>query len=109
METDEQRAMFIANEIGAAMIDLIANGMDVNRPQYHRLLGVEAEGCLHPLQRCVAGCCCVGAREKIRGWSEPAPAVHYLADSLATLLCVEPSFRNSSIVSFFTSSPWIMR
>ncbi|EFE93977.1 hypothetical protein [Serratia odorifera] len=32
METDEQRAMFIANEIGAAMIDLIANGMDVNRP-----------------------------------------------------------------------------
>ncbi|CAI0722893.1 hypothetical protein [Serratia grimesii] len=31
METDEQRAMFIANEIGAAVIDLIANGMDVNR------------------------------------------------------------------------------
>lgn len=32
METDEQRAVFIANEIGAAVIDLIANGMDVNRP-----------------------------------------------------------------------------
>lgn len=31
METDEQRAMFIANEIGAAVIDLIANGMDVSR------------------------------------------------------------------------------
>ncbi|AYO37459.1 hypothetical protein [Serratia sp. P2ACOL2] len=32
METDEQRAMFIANEIGAAVIDLIANGVVVNRP-----------------------------------------------------------------------------
>lgn len=32
METDEQRAIFIANEIGAAVIGLIANGMDVNRP-----------------------------------------------------------------------------
>jgi hypothetical protein len=31
METDEERAMFIANEIGAAVIDLIANGMDVSR------------------------------------------------------------------------------
>ncbi|VEA64620.1 Uncharacterised protein [Serratia plymuthica] len=32
MELNEERALFIANEIGAAMIDLIANGMDVNRP-----------------------------------------------------------------------------
>lgn len=32
METDEQRAVFIANEIGAVVIDLIANGMDVNCP-----------------------------------------------------------------------------
>ena len=32
MEADEQRAMFIANEIGAAVIDLIANGVVVNRP-----------------------------------------------------------------------------
>jgi hypothetical protein len=30
-ETDEERALFIANEIGAAVVDLIANGMDVNR------------------------------------------------------------------------------
>ncbi|MDH1321619.1 hypothetical protein N5C39_25110 [Enterobacter bugandensis] len=27
-----ERALFIANEIGAAVIELIANGMDVNRP-----------------------------------------------------------------------------
>lgn len=32
MELNEERAVFIANEIGAAVIDLIANGMDVNRP-----------------------------------------------------------------------------
>ncbi|MEN4050132.1 hypothetical protein P9A10_16030 [Serratia marcescens] len=32
MEINEERAVFIANEIGAAVIDLIANGMDVNRP-----------------------------------------------------------------------------
>lgn len=32
METDEQRAIFIANEIGATVIELIANGMEVNRP-----------------------------------------------------------------------------
>ncbi|WP_085337020.1 hypothetical protein [Serratia marcescens] len=31
MEMNEERAVFIANEIGAAVIDLIANGMDVNR------------------------------------------------------------------------------
>lgn len=31
MELNEERAVFIANEIGAAVIDLIANGMDVNR------------------------------------------------------------------------------
>lgn len=32
MKTDEHRAIFIASEIGAAVIDLIVNGMDVNRP-----------------------------------------------------------------------------
>jgi len=32
MEINEERAVFIANEIGAVVIDLIANGMDVNRP-----------------------------------------------------------------------------
>ncbi|MFT2797553.1 hypothetical protein [Serratia sp. N21D137] len=32
MEINEERAVFIANEIGAAVIDLIANGMGVNRP-----------------------------------------------------------------------------
>jgi hypothetical protein len=31
MDTDEERVLFIANEIGAAVIELIANGMDVNR------------------------------------------------------------------------------
>lgn len=31
MELNEERAVYIANEIGAAVIDLIANGMDVNR------------------------------------------------------------------------------
>ncbi|MMZ41430.1 hypothetical protein D3C81_117830 [compost metagenome] len=32
MEPSEERAVFIANEIGAAVIDLIANGVVVNRP-----------------------------------------------------------------------------
>ncbi|MDE1512021.1 hypothetical protein PWJ72_21655 [Serratia nevei] len=32
MQQNEERAVFLANEIGAAVIDLIANGMDVNRP-----------------------------------------------------------------------------
>lgn len=32
MEPNEERAVFIANEIGAAVFDLIANGMNVNRP-----------------------------------------------------------------------------
>ncbi|CAI1523422.1 Uncharacterised protein [Serratia quinivorans] len=32
MELNEERAVFIANEIGAAVIELIANGMVVNRP-----------------------------------------------------------------------------
>ncbi|MGM1188169.1 hypothetical protein [Serratia liquefaciens] len=31
MQLDEERAVFMANEIGAAVIDLIAQGMDVNR------------------------------------------------------------------------------
>jgi hypothetical protein len=31
MDTGEERMLFIANEIGAAVIELIANGMDVNR------------------------------------------------------------------------------
>ncbi|QGH64433.1 hypothetical protein [Serratia proteamaculans] len=31
MELNEEHAVFIANEIGAAVIDLIAQGMDVNR------------------------------------------------------------------------------
>ncbi|EFE94919.1 hypothetical protein [Serratia odorifera] len=31
MEIDDERAMFIANEIGAAVIELIANGMEVSR------------------------------------------------------------------------------
>ncbi|CAI1694340.1 MULTISPECIES: hypothetical protein [Serratia] len=31
MQQDEERAVFIANEIGVAVIELIANGMDVNR------------------------------------------------------------------------------
>ncbi|RYM65984.1 hypothetical protein BSQ98_09590 [Serratia liquefaciens] len=31
MELNEERVVFIANEIGATVIDLIANGMDVNR------------------------------------------------------------------------------
>ncbi|HBC7417487.1 TPA: hypothetical protein ACKPUX_005240 [Serratia marcescens] len=31
MEIDEQRSIFIGNEIGAAVIELIANDMDVNR------------------------------------------------------------------------------
>lgn len=32
MQLNEERAVFIANEIGAAVIDLIANGMVVSRP-----------------------------------------------------------------------------
>ena len=32
METSEERAVFIANEIGAAVIDLSANDVAVNRP-----------------------------------------------------------------------------
>lgn len=31
MEIDEERSVFIANEIGAAVIDLIAHDMEVNR------------------------------------------------------------------------------
>ncbi|UNK27787.1 hypothetical protein MNO11_23845 [Serratia plymuthica] len=31
MEIDEERSVFMANEIGAAVIDLIAYDMDVNR------------------------------------------------------------------------------
>ncbi|MEB7886051.1 hypothetical protein [Serratia fonticola] len=31
MELNEEREVFIANDIGAAVIELIANGMDVNR------------------------------------------------------------------------------
>ncbi|MBJ2064359.1 hypothetical protein [Serratia odorifera] len=30
MEIDDERAMFIANEIGAAVVELIANGMEVS-------------------------------------------------------------------------------
>ncbi|CAI1511480.1 Uncharacterised protein [Serratia quinivorans] len=31
MEIDEERSVFIANEIGIAVIELIANGMEVSR------------------------------------------------------------------------------
>ncbi|APS35480.1 MULTISPECIES: hypothetical protein [Serratia] len=31
MQQDEERVVFMANEIGTAVIDLIAQGMDVNR------------------------------------------------------------------------------
>ncbi|CAI2511989.1 Uncharacterised protein [Serratia ficaria] len=31
MEIDEDRALFIANEIGTAVVELIAHDMDVNR------------------------------------------------------------------------------
>ncbi|MGK0688371.1 hypothetical protein ACSFC0_23775 [Serratia marcescens] len=38
MEMNEERAVFIANEIGAAVIDLIAQDMDVNRANIAGLL-----------------------------------------------------------------------
>lgn len=38
MEIDEERVVFIANEIGAAVIDLIEHGMEVNRANISGIL-----------------------------------------------------------------------
>lgn len=58
MEIDEQRSIFIGNEIGAAVIELIAHDMDVNRTNIAGILEGKRKVVGNTLYKGVLRCLC---------------------------------------------------